>query len=43
MSKQARLPEIPRGVTPELYKYFIQLHLNIKALEERIQELENNN
>lgn len=35
-----KLPEIPRGVSPELSKYFITLHLNIKALEERIRLLE---
>lgn len=27
-----KLPEIPRDVSPELYNYFVQLHLNLQKI-----------
>jgi hypothetical protein len=40
--KAIKLPEIPRQVSPELYNYYVQLHLNIKQLSEAIAMLQAN-
>jgi hypothetical protein len=34
-----KFPEIPRGSSPELYKYFIELELNLKKLAKEASEL----
>lgn len=36
MAAEIKLPDIPKDISIELYNYFIQLHQNLRQLEEAI-------
>lgn len=37
-----KLPEIPKSISPELYNYYVQLHLNLKMIADAINEMKVN-